>query len=802
MSPNEATPGYKDSAQPISARVDDLLARMTLDEKLAQLGCVWSMQLVDGEAFSLERARERMPNGTGHVTRIGASTGLRPRDSAAFMNAIQHFLVEQSRLGIPAIVHEESTAGFTARDATQFPQAIGLASSFEPELIEAMASVIREQMLAVGARHTLAPVLDVTRDPRWGRTEETYGEDPYLAGRMGVAYVRGLQSESLAGGVVCTGKHFLGYGMSEGGLNHAPAHIGPRELREVYAEPFRAAIAEAGLASIMNAYNEIDGQPCGGSAAILDDLLRGELGFDGVVVADYFTTRLLVDYHRVAADKGEAGQRALEAGLDVELPQLDCYGEPLRERVERGDLDLAVVDRSVRRLLRMKFELGLFERPYVDEARAARVYDTPAQRALAREIATKSLVLLKNDDDVLPLDRGIGTLAVIGPSADDVRLLEGDYHYPAHVEIVYKAGVLPEEFDDILPRSAESAFKPGPYFPEMVSLLDGIRAAVSPQTELVVARGCEISGDDESGFDEAVAAARRADACILAVGGKSGLLPDCTSGEFRDSAELRLPGVQEKLVRAVAATGTPVVVVVVSGRAHVLAGLVECIPALLYAWLPGEEGGHAVADVLFGEVSPAGRLPVSLPRSSGQVPVYYGHKSGSGRSQMLGDYVDMPTSPLFPFGHGLAYTRFDYGELRLGSETIAPDEPLEIELDVRNSGECAGDEVVQLYVHDVVASLTRPARQLAGFARVALEPAQTRTVTFTFDPSQLAFYDADMRLVVEPGEIEIAVGASSADLRVHGRFRIEGKLRELSPVEIQPTAVRTGPPHRAATGSD
>jgi beta-glucosidase len=457
------------------------------------------------------------------------------------------------------------------------------------------------------------------------------------------------------------------------------------------------------------------------------------------------------------------------------------------------------VDRSLRRLLRMKFELGLFERPYADEARAPRVYDTPQQRALAREIATKSLVLLQNDGELLPLDAGIGTLAVIGPSADDVRLLEGDYHYPAHVEIVYKAGALPEDVDDILPRAADSAFKPGPYFPEMVSLLDGIRAAVSPRTELIVARGCAITGDDESGIDEAVAAASRADACIVAVGGKSGLLPDCTSGEFRDSAELRLPGVQEKMLRAVAATGTPVVVVVVSGRAHALAGLAETASALLCAWLPGEEGGHAVADVLFGEVSPSGRLPVSLPRSAGQVPVYYGHKTGSGRSQMLGDYVDLPTSPLFAFGHGLAYTRFEYGELSLGADTIAPDETLEISIDVCNAGERAGDEIVQLYLHDVVASLSRPARQLAGFARVALEPGQTRTVTFTLDPSQLSFYDADMRRVIEPGEVEVAVGASSADLRARGSFRIEGKPRELSAAEIRPTLVRVSP---APTGSD
>ncbi len=783
---------YQDAALPVEQRTSDLVSRMTLDEKLAQLGCVWSTQLVEDDAFSVERAREKLASGTGHVTRIGASTGLRPRESAAFMNRIQRFLVEETRLGIPAIVHEESTAGFTARDATQFPQAIGLASSFEPELIEAMAGVIRVQMLAVGARHTLAPVLDVTRDPRWGRTEETYGEDPYLAGRMGVAYVRGIQTDDLAGGVIATGKHFLGYGMSEGGMNHAPVHVGPRELREVYARPFAEAIREAGLASVMNAYNEIDGLPCGGSRAILDDLLRGELGFRGVVVADYFTTRLLESYHHTAADAGEAAQQALEAGLDVELPQLDCYGKPLAERIRVGQVSETLVDRSLERLLRTKFELGLFERPYVDEERAAQVYDTPEQRALARRLAEKSLVLLKNQDELLPLDPATRKIAVLGPCADDIRLLQGDYHYPAHVEIVYRRAELAggASASDIVPRAQGSGFAPGPFFPDSVSPLAGIRAA-APESEIRFEKGCDVLGDDRGGLAAALEAARDADVAIVCVGGRSGLLPDCTSGEFRDSAELRLTGLQEELVASVAATGTPTVVVIVSGRAHALAGLSERVPALLYAWLPGEEGGHAVADVLFGEVNPAGRLPISLPRSAGQVPVYYGHKSGSGRSQMLGDYVDLPTTPLYPFGYGLSYTSFAYGELEIAPAEVAPEQSLAISLDVANTGERAGEEVVQLYLHDVVASVTRPALQLAGFARISLDAGQTRRVRFELDPSQLAFYDSDMRRVIEPGEIEVAVGASSADLRSRGRFVITGKTRELPNTDTRPTRVFT-----------
>ncbi len=790
-----AQPPYRDPSRGVDERTSDLLARMTLDEKLAQLGCVWCTSLVDDEGFSQAKAREKLAHGTGHVTRIGSSTALRPQQSAAFMNAIQRFLIEQTRLGIPAIVHEESTAGFTARDATQFPQAIGLASTWEPELVEAMATVIRQQMLAVGARHTLAPVLDVARDPRWGRCEETYGEDPYLAGRLGVAYVRGLQTDALAAGVVCTGKHFLGYGLSEGGMNHAPAHLGPRELRDVYAAPFAAAIHEAGLASIMNAYNEIDGLPCGGSAAILDDLLRGELGFTGLVVADYFTTRLLMDYHRVAADRGEAGQLALEAGLDVELPMLDCYGEPLRERIERGQLDVSFVDRSLRLLLRMKFQLGLFEQPYVDEARAVEVYDTPEQRGLARRIAAKSLVLLKNEGALLPLDPAIGSLAVLGPCADDPRLLLGDYHYPAHVEMTYRRDELAKTMrelgveDDIMPRGAASAFRTGPYYVEMVTPLAGLRAAVSEQTELRVARGCALSDPDASGFAEAVAAARASEVALLFVGGKSGLMPDCTSGEFRDSAELALPGVQQQLVEAVVATGTPTVVVLVSGRVHALPWIAEHVPALVQAWLPGEEGGAAIADALFGAVNPAGRLPVSLPRSAGQVPIYYGHKSGSGRSQMLGDYVDLQTTPLFAFGHGLSYTSFAYGALEITPATAEPEQPISIALDVANTGARAGDEVVQLYIHDRVASVTRPAQQLVGFVRVALEAGQTRRVVFRLDPSLLAFHDAQLALVVEPGAFSVQVGAASDDIRCEGSFEISGKLRTLRPAEIVPTRV-------------
>jgi len=780
-------PLYRDRSRSVEDRAADLLGRMDLDEKLAQLGCVWSTRLVEDGAFSERLAAERLAFGTGHVTRIAGSTGLRPSEVASFANRIQRWIAENTRLGIPAIVHEESTAGFMAREATQFPQAIGLASSWDPELVQQVAAVIREQMRAVGAHQALAPVLDVARDPRWGRVEETYGEDPYLVSRIGVAYVRGLQGGDLASGVAATAKHFLGYGLSEGGMNHAPVQVGPRQLREVFARPFAVAIREAGLASVMNAYNEIDGLACAGSAAILHDLLRTELGFDGVVVADYFAVRLLESFHHVAADRGEAGMLALEAGLDVELPQTECYGAPLRERIDRGDVSIDLVDRSVLRALRIKLALGLFESAEVDAAGSAQAFGRPDQRALARRVAARGMVLLRNEQALLPLDPGIASLAVIGPSADDPRLLLGDYSYPAHLEIMYEAKA--DELPNILPRSREQAFAPGPYFGPISTPLAAIRGAVSPATRLHVARGCELSGDDRSGLREAVDAARRAEVAVVLVGGKSGLTPSASSGEFRDASDLSLTGVQQDLVEAVVATGTPTVVVLVNGRCLALPWIAEHVPALLEAWLPGEAGGEALADLLFGAENPAGRLPLSMPRNVGQVPVYYGHKSGGGRPQAFGAYIDSESTPLFPFGHGLSYTRFEYGALEVSPRRAAPDQTLCAEVEVANTGDREGDEVVQLYLRDPVASVTRPVLQLVGFARVGLAPGQTRRIRFLVDPAQAAFYDAAMQLVIEPGELRFQVGASSQDIRSSASLRIDGAPRRIGVASPDPTRV-------------
>ena len=754
----DPTAAYLDPERSVTERVDDLLGRMTLDEKLAQLGCVWSTQLVVDDAFSPKRSAELMPHGTGHITRVAASTGLRPAGLAEFGNEVQRHLVTQTRLGIPAVVHEESTAGFCARDATQFPQAIGLAATWDTQLMGEIGAVIREQMLAVGARHTLAPVLDIARDPRWGRVEETYGEDPELAGQMGVAYVRSVQAgggvEDLRQGVVCTGKHFLGYGLPDGGLNHGPVQLGGRELREVFAEPFAAAIRDAGLASVMNSYSSVDGLACAGSRSILTTLLRDELRFEGTVVADYFSVDLLRTHHRLSSDKGGAAVAALSAGLDVELPSTDCYGAPLRERIDAGDVDLETVDVSVRRVLTQKIALGLFEQPYADAAAAAAAYGRPEQTALARRAAAQAVVVLTNDG-VLPLSADLTRIAVVGPTADDVRLTQGDYHYPAHLEIIYGAATA-----DFLP-SGGGAFAPGPYFPDTVTPLAAFRAAL-PTATIETSPGCGLldHDDDEASLTEAVAAAERAEAAIVCVGGMSGLVPPATVGEARDAADLALTGAQDELIRRVCETGTPTVVVVMSGRIHTLTEAAEHGAALVLAWPGGEQAGSGLVDVLTGVVPAQGRLPVSLPRRTGQVPVHYNHRAGGGSSKFWGDYADGPVAPLFRFGHGLGYAEVEYGTATCEATTTTAD--VVVSIPVTNTSERETVEIVQCYARDDVASVARPDQQLVGFARVPLGPKQTRQVTFAISPSKLAFFDESMSRICEPGSFTITVGPSSA----------------------------------------
>ena len=758
-----AQPLYRDAARSVEERVDDLLRRMTPAEKVAQLGSAWVFQLANGPSLHEERASELLARGLGHVTRTCGASSLPPEEAARLNNEIQRFLVERTRLGIPAIVHEEICSGLMARDATVFPQAIGLASTWDPDLAEALTDSVRRQMRAIGAHQGLSPVLDVCRDPRWGRTEETFGEDPHLVARMGVAFVRGLQGADLRDGVVATAKHFVGYGASEGGLNWAPAHIPPRELREVYLHPFEAVVG-AGLRSLMNGYHELDGVPCGANHDLLTRTLRGEWGFDGVVVSDYFSVRQLADYHHLADGADGAAALALSAGIDVELPSTDCYGAPLLDALEAGLLGEQALDTAVRRLLRAKFELGLFESPYVDPGAAAG--DRARERALARRIAGRSLVLLRNDG-VLPLAPGGGTIAVIGPNAHEARHLFGDYTYPAHVE-----SLLESQQDGrntfSMPFSAETAF--GDAAVEVPTVLDALRERFGDSVGF--APGCDVSGTSRGGFAAAVALAAEAAVAVMVVGDKSGLTDDCTSGEGRDRASLDLPGVQEDLVRAVVATGTPVVLVLVAGRPVASAWAHEHCAAVLMAWLPGQEGARAIADALTGALDPGGKLPITYPRTAGQVPVYYGHKTSGGRSNWKGDYVDSPSSPLYPFGHGLSYTTFALSGASAGPAEVTWSGTLTAEVALANTGAAAGDEVVQLYARRQRASLTRPVLELVGFVRVTLAPGELRTVTFEVPAGQLGFYDRELAYVVEPGEVELLVGRSSADLVRAGRIRI------------------------------
>lgn len=764
---------YRDASQPVEDRARDLILRMTLDEKIAQLGGIWSFEVLEDGAFSRAKAEAVIKDGIGQICRPGVATDLPAGRIGDFTSAVQHFLVTNTRLGIPAIVHEESLSGFMARGAAIFPQMIGMAGTWEPELLEKITDIIREQMRAAGVHQALSPVLDVCRDPRWGRVEETFGEDPYLVAEMGTAYIKGLQGADLKDGVIATAKHFVGYGMPEGGLNWAPAHIPPRLLREVYLYPFREAIRRARALAIMNGYQEIDGIPCAASVDLLTGILRNEWGFDGIAVSDYFAVENLHSYHRIARDKAEAAGLALAAGIDAELPRTDCYGQPLKEQVQKGLVSEELVDRSVLRILRVKLMLGLFESPYVMPEKAQVAFDSPQARSLALEAARKSLVLLKNDNKILPLDETVRTIAVIGPNADDPRNLLGDYTYAAHIGLI---GAMAAALGTPLKVPETQRDQIGVH---VSTVLEGVKAAVAPQAKVLYARGCEVSDTSTAGFAEAVGMARRADVAVVVVGGKSGLTPDCICGEMRDSAQLRLPGVQDDLVRAVFETGTPVVLVIVNGRPLALGWITEKIPAVLQAWLPGEEGGNAVADVLFGHYNPGGKLPVSFPEAVGQVPVYYGHKPSGARSQVWGDYVDTGTTPAFEFGYGLSYTAFELSNLRIEPARITAQSGLSVTVDVRNTGDRAGEEVVQLYINDVFASITRPVKELKGFRRIALEPGEAGSVRFEVPVEALGFYDRKMRFAVESGVFKVMVGRSSKDIVLEGEFEFSTELAQL-----------------------
>jgi beta-glucosidase len=744
-------PCYLNATLTTAQRVADLLGRMTLEEKAAQMVCVWNekVEKLFGEdgRFCPDRAREHFGHGhgLGQVGRPGdAYGGASPVEFAELTNAIQRFFVENSRLGIPVVFHDECLHGLVARDATSFPQPIGLASAFNPDLVRRVYEVTARESRACGVHQALAPVVDVARDPRWGRVEETFGEDPYLVAELGVAAVRGFQGDrdiSDPERVICTLKHFAAHGQPESGNNCAPVSISVRHLRETFLYPFERAIRDGGAMSLMASYNEIDGVPSHASTWLLRDVLRDEWGFDGTVVSDYYAIRELWDRpglfgHHVAANREEAAALAVAAGVNIELPEPDCYAD-LAELVRRGVVSEVEVDELVGKLLTHKFELGLFENPYVDSSVAESLVGCEEHAAVALEAARQTITLLKNDG-VLPLQKGKHkTIAVIGPNAH--RTLLGGY-----------------------------SGKPKSF----VTVLDGVRQAFGADCEVLYAEGCQITigggwfedevvpSDPETDrrlIAEAVEVAKRADLVVLAVGGNEQTSREAwMANHLGDRTSLDMVGLQDELVDALHAVGKPIVSLLFNGRPLAVANLAEKSAALLECWYLGQESGTAVAEVLTGKHNPCGKLPITIPRSVGHLPAFYNHRPSARRGYLFNE-----TTPLYPFGFGLSYTSFELSQLALDRATIAVGESTRLKVTVTNTGSCSGAQVVQLYIRDLVSSVTRPVRELKGFARIELAAGESREVALPITPDGLAFWNLDKKFVVEPGEFELIVGFDS-----------------------------------------
>jgi beta-xylosidase len=750
--PTPAGPDTPRAMPQVSDRVAALHAQMTLEEKLAQIVGYWLDQggevvapmqgeMSAGQVGS-DKLAEITEHGIGHYSRVYGTRPVDPAERAAWLWSEQRRLKAETRLGIPALVHEECLTGLAAWKAATFPTPLAWGASFDPALVAEMGALIGESMRTLGIHQGLAPVLDVVRDPRWGRVDECIAEDPYVVGTIGTAYVHGLQSE----GVHATLKHFVGYSGSRGGRNHAPVSAGPREIADVYLPPFEMAVVDGGVRSVMASYNDVDGVPQHASTEYLTDILRGRWGFDGVVVADYFGVAFLEVMHRVAADRGEAAGLALAAGLDVELPSGNAYLGPLAAAVRDGRVDEALVDRAVLRALAQKEELGLLDDDvFADEPPAVVDLDTPRHRAVARRLAAESVVLLSNDG-LLPLNgwtRTPARVAVVGPNAHRAEALMGCYSFANHV--------LAHHPDQPL----------GFEIPTVFDALGGAFAGAGAAVPAVVhARGCEVEGEDTSGFAEAVAAASSSDVAIVVVGDHAGLFGRGTVGEGNDTESLDLPGVQQGLVEAVVATGTPVVMVVLSGRPYAVDWALDGDRrpgAVLQAFFPGEEGGAAIAGVVTGAVNPSGRLPVSLPRSAGAQPYSYLHPVLGGPS----DVTSTDSTPLRPFGFGLSYTTFAYEALDVAS-SVPTDQALRVSVRVVNTGDVAGTDVVQLYSRDVVGSVARPVAQLLAYERVEIAAGESAVVTFDVPTARLAFSDRRGVRVVEPGDVEVWVGSHVA----------------------------------------
>ena len=754
MSQQTLTEAYLNPALPAEERVRDILSRMTLEEKAAQMVCVWQQKadtLVDA-AGGFDAARAGAAFGQGHgLGQVGrpsdAAGGLRPRANAELTNAIQKFFLEESRLGIPVIFHEECLHGHAAIAGTSFPQPIGLASTFHPELVEALYTMTALEARVRGTHQALTPVVDVARDPRWGRVEETFGEDPYLAGRMGIAAVRGFQGDAQFRDktrVIATLKHMTGHGQPEGGMNCGPADISQRVLRDVFFPPFRAAIRDAGAISVMASYNELDGVPSHANRWLLRDVLRDEMGFRGFVVSDYYAIWELgyrpdTHGHFVARDTREACALAVRAGVNIELPEPDCYRH-LAELVRDGVLQESELDELVAPMLLWKFKLGLFDDPYVDPEEAERIVGCDAHRKLALQAARETITLLKNEGGLAPLDLSrYATIAVIGPNAH--RSMLGGYSgVPDH----------------------------------NVTVLDGIRAYVGSRAQVLYSEGCKITiggswnqdevvasdpAEDRTQIAEAVDVAKQADVIILAVGGNEQTSREAWNlKHMGDRASLDLVGRQQALIDAMLALGKPVIAFLFNGRPLSITKLHDTVPVIIECWYLGQETGHAVAEVLFGAVNPGGKLPISLPRSAGHLPVFYNYKPSARRGYLFDE-----ATPLYPFGFGLSYTTFRVTNARLQSERIARAASTRVLADVTNTGTRAGSEVVQLYIRDLVSSVTRPVKELKGFEKVWLQPGETKTVALDITPDSLAFHNIDYQYVVEPGEFDVMVGTSSRD---------------------------------------
>ncbi|MGY2050319.1 glycoside hydrolase family 3 N-terminal domain-containing protein [Methylobacterium sp. JK268] len=772
---------YRNAALGVEARVADLLGRTTLDEKIAQLHAFWLFLSEDG-AHEVRRSdfiqgsdpaevRSLLAHGLGQITRPLGSRPVEPVLGVRALNRLQKHLVEETRLGIPVLSHEECLSGLMARGATLFPSALAFGATWNPDLVEAVGRAIGAEARSVGCRQGLAPVLDVARDARWGRTEECFGEDPYHVGIMGTRYVRGLQGE--ARDLLATLKHFAGHSFSEGARNHAPVHLGWRELNDVFLLPFEMAVKLGNAGSVMPAYHDIDNEACHASRHLLTAVLRDDWGFDGIVVADYVGVSLLYRHHGLAADPAEAAALAFGAGLDVELPGEDCAAQ-LHRALERGLIDLETLDAAVARVLTEKVRIGLFEQPYADEG-AIRLR-APETVALAREVAQQAVTILDNNG-VLPLRRD-ARVALIGPTADDPLALLGDYSFPVHL-------IVSDMADD-----TDAVVTPRAAF-----------AAAFGAENLAYAQGCPIleerrfgapvfpgDVDDATSLDqaselstrldlipEAVAAARAADVAVICLGDLSGIFQTGTVGEGSDVDTLALPGVQQQLLQAVVETGTPVVAVLISGRPYNLGGLEDRLAAQVMAFFGGQEGGTALVDVLTGAAEPSGRLTLSVPRSAGASPYFYNHKFKSSGTPIARHFGSR-----YPFGHGLSYTRFAFEDLSLGAGPVpVADGEIAVSFTVRNLGDRAGVAVPQLYVRDVLASVVRPVKELKAFGRVEVAPGEARRVTFLVPTDMLSFTGPDNTRIVQPGAFEVMVGKSSADIRLKGVVDLTGETQRL-----------------------